>query len=68
MVAVVELFKVVQQEMEDQVVEVMQVLVVVIIMELQVVVILAVAVVVHLTKVVKQLVEQEDQVLWQLKN
>ena len=63
MVAVVELFKVVQQVVEDQVVEVTQVLVVVIIMELQVGLTLEAEVVELLINLLKQLVEQEDQVL-----
>ena len=65
MVAVVELFKVVQQEMEDQVVEVTQVQLVVIIMDLQEQLILVVEVVELLINLLKQLVEQEDQVLLQ---
>ena len=63
MVAVVELIKVVQQVVEDQVVEVTQVLVVVITLEVQVGLTLEAEVVELLINLLKQLVEQGDQVL-----
>ena len=63
MVAVVELIKVVQQVVDDQVVEVTQVLVVVITLEVQVGLTLEAEVVELLINLLKQLVEQGDQVL-----
>jgi hypothetical protein len=64
-VAVVELFKVEQQEVEDRVVEVTQVLVVVITLGVQVAQTLVVVAVVLLFKVLKQMVALVDLELLQ---